>query len=125
MTDYKVGDEVRVFGTGHFRHERWTGHVIRTSRKYAWAEFEQTWTDSAGTEQRRQLEISFDMETGQQRGLNEFYVKTPEQVEREERKAAAIMALEAAGIEMTPWRKAHITLEEAEALAEVVNGWEN
>lgn len=113
MTGYKAGDRVVVNGTGRFRHERYDGKVTRTTARYAWAEFD----DASGRE-----EISFDMESGLQRGGNEFRVRTPEQVDLDDRKAAAIFVLENVGIELKG--KQFFTTEQAEALAEVVKDWE-
>jgi hypothetical protein len=127
MTDIKVGDEVRVLPTRHTlrRQPQWRlsaegyrGTVIRTGKKYATATYEYIWTVD-GTETRRTGEIVFDMESGCQRGSNEFYVRTPEQLARTERLKTALFHLENVGVEVSSAARLLLTVEQIEALAEV------
>ena len=127
MTDIKIGDEVRVFPTRYRRGASapeggHRGTVTKVARKYATATYEktQTWL---GREETRPVTVEFDMETGMERDRDSQYgysVRTPGQVELDLRRNAALTALRASGIEFRPGREYRITLEQAEALAEVV-----
>jgi len=127
----KPGDEVRVLCRIRRRSQDipeggYRATVTRTARKYATAAFTERWTGYAGQEQRREREINFDMETGQVRADTEgLYVRTPEQVERDERRRVALFHLDNAGVELKMWHRHHLTLEQIEALAEVVKTWED
>lgn len=95
MTDIKVGDEVRLvtYSSRRGRETPEGGHrgtVTKVGRKYATAAFE-----DAGRE------VSFDMETGAERGdYGSYYVRTPAQVEADERRHAAVALLKEAGFEV-------------------------
>ena len=132
MVDIKVGDEVRVFPPRSRRGASapeggHRGIVTKVARKYATATYEvtQTWL---GREETRPVTVEFDMETGYERGSDSQYgysVRTPGQVELDRRRSAALTALRDRGIEFKPGREYRITLEQAEALAEVVKTWED
>jgi hypothetical protein len=125
VTTLKAGDEVRVLRSrsrygpvppeGGYR-----GTVTRTGRKYAFAVFEETYTDSADTERQREREICFDMENGHVRADTDgWYVRTPEQLKRAERRKSALFLLSEHGIEIKLGYVNSLTLDQIEALAEV------
>jgi hypothetical protein len=125
----KAGDEVRVLCRISRRSQSipeggYRAIVTKVARKYATAVFTERWT-LGGQEQRREREISFDMETGQARADTEgLYVRTPEQLDRDERRKVALFHLDNAGVELKMWQRSHLTLEQIEALAEVVKTWD-
>jgi hypothetical protein len=129
MTDYKAGDEVRVFQGGRRPgnpDDGWPGNVTRVSRKYAVAEYEWAY-ESIGRTIRTTATVEFDMATGHERGDTSSYgarVRTPAQVAEDRRRDEALRVVRTAGIEFRPGRAYSITLEQAEALAEVVKTWE-
>lgn len=130
MTGYKAGDEVRVFADR--RHPNveggYPGKVTKVGRKYGTAEYEvatQDWRGNPGTDKRT---IEFSLDDGTERGSTSSYaatVRTPAQVAEDQRRRAAIAALKAAGIEFRIGREHSFTLEQVEALAEVVKGRED
>ena len=95
MADIKIGDEVRLFAYGtragrNLPEGGGRGTVTKVGRKYATATFEGA-----------AREISFDMETGSERGdYRTYYVRTPAQVEAEQRRDAAVVLLKEAGFEL-------------------------
>ncbi len=104
----KVGDEVRLLAYGtrlarEFPEDGVRGYVTKTGRKYATASFE----------------------TGRERDSSgRWYVRTPEQMERDQRREKALALLAKADIEFRLARDRNLTLEQIEALAEVVKNWE-
>ena len=110
--DIKVGDEVRLFAYST-RDSRdipeggCRGTVTNAARKYATATFPGF------------AEVSFDMQTGREHGgYGRYYVRTPEQVEAEARKDAALALLKEAGFEVRLGK--HPSAALIEALAAVV-----
>ena len=131
MTSFKPGDEVRVLRSRSHRRGPvppeggYRGTVTSVGRKYASAVFEEILThpDSAG-ERRRDREISFDMETGIVRADTDgWYVRTPEQLDRDERRKATLFLLGEHGIEIKLGYANSLTLEQIEALAEVARSF--
>ena len=126
----KPGDEVRVLMRISRRgaqvpEDGYQGTVTKTGRKYATAAFEETWTNAAGSSQSRKREISFDMESGiEHAGYEGWYVRTPEQFHLDKRRKMALFLLGESGIEFKFGRERSLTLEQIEALAEVVKTWE-
>lgn len=132
MPDIKVGDEVRVLKRGRSRYEAfpeggYTGTVTKVARKYATATYvrERTAYPPGPVEET----VEFDMETGKLRSGTDYssnyglYVRTPEQYEAEQRRSAAMTALGGHGVNLDAMRY-RFTLEQIEALAEVVKSWE-
>lgn len=125
--DIKVGDEVRVTEPGHRRHGNgspeggWVGHVTKTGRKYATAEYVVTWDDYRGERQSGTKVIEFSMETGSERhSVSSFKasVSTIEQAELKIRQNKARDTLFKAGISVSgTWDR--LALEQWEALAEL------
>ena len=128
MTSYKEGDEVRVFPVSHRRRsqspEGYPGTVTKTGRKYGTAVFEVPWT-IGGKERTQQCEIAFDMTNGMQRGVTEYRVRTAEQIKLDQRREVALFIVKDAGIEFSFGRERFLTLEQIEALAEVVRNWKD
>ena len=124
MAEFKPGTPVVINGRGRFRHERHEGTVTRVSSKSAWAVFDEPWTSPEGVATTREHEVCFDMESGLERGVPEYWVRTVEQAERDERKREAIYRLNEAGIEFKLGTERFLTVEQVEALAEVTKGWE-
>lgn len=122
MDSIKPGDEVRLFITARRWRETqpvggYPGTVTKIARKYATAMFE-----SVGA---HGWEVTFDMETGLVRADTVgMRVRTPGQVERDERRKEALFLLKNHGIEFGFGRERSLTLEQVEALAEVVKRWE-
>lgn len=130
MTDIKPGDEVRVLKrrSRHdpFPADGYAATVTKVGRKYATATYEVTGTDSSGGERRYERSVEFDMETGIERGhssMSGYYVRSPEQFERDKRRAAARDLLRDHGIEFSQ-RHPLPTLEQLEELAAVVKHWD-
>jgi len=129
MTGYKVRDEVRVFMRNRYVDEPeggFVGEVTKVGRRYATAVYERASTNWRHEPETRTVAVEFDMDTGYERGDhngNGLRVMTPEQLMLDQRRAAA--ALEAAGVEIQISRERFVTLEQIEALAEVVKGWED
>jgi hypothetical protein len=130
VSDYKVGDEVRVFLRNRYvtgPDGGFVGTVTKVGRRYATATYERTSTDYRG-ERTITVPVEFDMETGHEKGDsygNGLRVKTPEQLLLDERRDAALAVIKAAGIEFRPGREHGVTTAQIEALAEVVRGWED
>lgn len=133
MTGIKVGDEVRVLQRGHrcgrdVPEDGYIGTVTKVARKYATATFTQTWTSHAGIggPGSCEREIRFDMETGTEVPYVEgWYVRTPGQLDRERRRAAALAVIKDAGLEFRlGYGEQRRTLEQLEALADLVKIWE-
>jgi hypothetical protein len=130
MSDYKVGDEVRVFADR--RHPNveggYPGKVTKVGRKYGTAEYEvatQDWRGNPGSDRRT---IEFSLDDGRERGSSSYYaatVRTTAQVAEDRRHRNAVAVLAAAGIEFRAGRERRFTLGQVEALAEVVKGWED
>lgn len=123
------GDEVRVI-EGRRRYGRsniWTGRITSVARKYATAEYEVDTTYLNGKPKREKRTIEFDMATGYERYTYGTYgsrVRTPAQLDRAERHAAAVALLKAHHLEFAPGHANSFTLEQVEALAEVVKTWD-
>ena len=131
MTDIKVGDEVRILKhrtryDSSFPEDGYTGTVTKVARKYAKATYvrQRTAYPPGPVEET----IEFDMETGKVREGTDYgsnynlYVRTAEQHEREQRQSAASAVLFARKIRLD---YSHgLTLEQIEALAEVVKSWD-
>lgn len=129
MTSYKEGDEVRVFLVSHRRRrsqspEGYPGTVTKTGRKYGTAVFEVLRT-IGGKERTNRCEIAFDMSNGMQRGVTEYRVRTAEQIKLDQRREVALFLVKDAGIEFSFSRERFLTLEQIEALAEVVRNWKD
>ena len=126
MADIKAGDEVRVLRTrrGYGLTPPEGGYratVTRTGRRYATAVFDEALAAGQGT---REWEISFDMETGIVRADTDgWYVRTPDELDREERRKMAMFLLGERGIEVKLGYANSLTLDQIEALAEVVKTW--
>lgn len=128
MTYIQPGDEVRIL-KHRGRHDTfpeggYTGTVTKVARKYATATYvrhRSAWPAGPVEEA-----VEFDMETGKPRDEGRhygIYVRTAEQYERDQRHSAAVAAVRASGIQLDARRK--FTLEQIEALAEVVKTWED
>ena len=130
MTDIKAGDEVRVFSRNKYHPAPEGGQVAtvtKVGRRYAAAAWEVTEKLWLGEDRERRAErtIEFDMETGYEKGTNSSYgryVKTPAQLEVDAREDAAISSLLDRKIRLDFGHG--LTLEQIEALAEVVKSWE-
>ena len=129
MADINPGDEVRVIeGRRYGSGQIWAGRIAKVARKYATAEYETTRTDWNGKPKREKRTVEFDMTTGWERGTYGTYgirVRTPAQIEEQERRAGALAEIKAHGIEFKSGRERMLTLEQVEALAEVVKTWES
>jgi hypothetical protein len=127
MTDYKEGDEVRVFDRRAHRQSRnaYPGTVVSVARKYAIAEYERIFSRSDGTESSQTSTVQFDMATGRERGVDSMYcllVMSRERAEADDRQAAAEQDLRDVGVRLDSGHS--FTLEQIEALAEVVKAWD-
>lgn len=123
MSEYEVGQELRVFSSRYSRlpkspEEGWPGTVTKVARKYMTVTIE---CYSEG----RTAELSFDMATGIQRGDSASsnylaHVKTPERVALDVRmkRAREVMAL--FGLQQETYFKPKFNLEQCEALAELI-----
>jgi hypothetical protein len=126
MEHVKIGDEVRIANRRHIRGiaaQRYDGIVIKVGRKYAIAEYEVIGKNMDGGERRTTRAVEFDMTTGIERGASSnygYYVRTPEQADRDDRRSAALAVLAAGGIEFRLGAERKFTLEQIEALAELV-----
>ena len=102
MADINPGDEVRVIEGRRYGSSRiWTGRIAKVARKYAAVEYETTSTDWNGTPKREKRTVEFDMATGWKRGTYGTYgirVRTPAQLEEQERRAGALAAIRAHGV---------------------------
>ena len=131
MTEIKVGDEVRVFLRNPYHPDPEGGHVgevTKVGRRYAAATYQRIGTNWRNEPETVTVTIEFDMETGYERGDNYGNgrrVKTPVQLILGQRRDAALAVIKAAGIEFHLDREYNVTLEQIEALAEVVKGWED
>ena len=125
MSDFKVGDEVRVITHTGYRKSPEGGHratVVKIGRKYGTATY--TRHRTAYPPGPVEETIEFDLTTGRERGSTSNYstrVKTLEEVALDERRAAADKILFDAGVSI----RHRPTLEQVEALAEVVKTWED
>ena len=128
MADIKPGDEVRVIEGRRYGSNRiWTGRIAKVARKYATAEYETTRTDWNGKPKAEKRTVEFDMATGWERGTYGTYgiqVRTPAQIDEQERRAGALAEIKAHGVEFKAGRERALTLEQVEALAEVVKTWD-
>lgn len=131
MTEIKVGDEVRILKhrSRHdsFPEDGYTGIVTKVARKYATATYTRQRTAyPAGPVEDT---VEFDMQTGKVRERGDYasnyslYVRTAEQYEADQRHNAAFAALRERGVLLETARHP-FTLEQIEALAEVVKTWE-
>ena len=130
MSDYKVGDEVRVFADRRRPNVEggYPGKVTKVGRKYGTAEYEVATQDWRGLPRTDTRTIEFSLDDGSERGNTSNYaatVETPAQVLEDQRRRNAIAVLASAGIEFRIGRERWFTLEQIEALAEVVKGWED
>jgi hypothetical protein len=127
----KIGDEVRIANHGRTRGiaaQRYDGIVVKVGRKYAIAEYEVIGKNMDGGERRTTRAVEFDMTTGIERGASSnygYYVRTPEQADRDDRRSAALAVLAAGGIEFRLGAERKFTLEQLEALAEVARTFES
>jgi hypothetical protein len=115
MADIKVGDEVRVFDGWHARHDRTSvpGEVVKVGRTLVRIKY-------------KGREDAFRIDTGiinESNGGAEFM--TLDQVERDQRRTIAMFVLNAHHIEIKIGHDRSFTLEQIEALAEVVKTWED
>jgi hypothetical protein len=115
MTDIKVGDEVLVFDGWHARHDRRSvpGEVVKVGRALVSIKF------GGRTE-------VFRIDTGLinlANGGSEFM--TLEHAERDMRRTAAIAVLTSHHIEFKTGRERSFTLEQLEALAELVKTFDS
>jgi hypothetical protein len=114
MTTLKPGDEVRVLGPARRYRDMpeggYPGTVVKAGRRYATAEAE------------RLGSVTFDMETGLERGGGfDLRVKTPERVAADYRADQACKVLYQAGFEIRVGR--HPSGELLEALAAVAENF--
>jgi|SRR5215469_9226333 len=131
MTGLQIGDEVRIFSHSRYYPAPaggWAGIVTKVGRKYATASYEtqdtNSWSRETSTSRRT---IEFGMEIGIERGgtsSTSLYVRTLEQVADDSRKAAALAALRAHGIEISLARDSAVTTQQIEQLAGVVKTWD-
>lgn len=120
---YEVGQELRVFSSRYSRMPKspeagWPGTVIKVARKYMTVTVE---CYNNG----RTAEVSFDMETGLERGDTGYsqylaQVKTPEQVALELRMARAREVMKLFGLQQKDYFKPELNLAQCEALAELI-----
>lgn len=130
MSDIKVGDEVRILKHStrysSFPEDGYTGTVTKVARKYATAAYvRQRTAYPAGPVEET---VEFDMQTGRVRDNSAnygIYVQTAEQYEHDQRRSAAMAVLTAHHIELKLGHARSFTLEQIEALAEVVKTWED
>jgi hypothetical protein len=129
MTGYEVGQEVRVFE--HRRGVRnpddgYPGTVTKVGRKYGTAEYDITTTNWNGEPHVWHRSVVFCLDSGTERDGGSYAVKvrTPAQVAEDQRRSAALSVIKSAGIEFRIGRERRFTLEQVEALAEVVKGWD-
>jgi hypothetical protein len=117
------GDEVRVFGRPS-RYSKsppdgYKGTITKVGRKYATA----TYDLDGGL-----FTIEFDMRDGCERGsvgTHARRVRTPAQVEQDNRREVALTAIRDGGLEFrSGYPPSRLTLEQLEALAEVVKTWD-
>jgi hypothetical protein len=128
----KVGDEVRITPRRSSKYDTtpeggYAGTVIKVARKYATAAFVLAY-ESGGQQRRMDKTVEFDISTGIERGaFNQqgYLVRTPEQIERDNRESAAHAVLRDRGIEFRLGRSRSFSLELLEALAEVVRTFES
>ena len=128
-TDIKVGDEVRVLSNNSYHPHPEGGYratVIKVGRKYAAATFTTTrkWL---GREESYEQTVEFDMATGVERdgGFSIGHrVRTLAQLEQDGRRAAAVDTLTAHRVKLETDYRHPFTLEQIEALAEVVKTWD-
>ena len=110
----KVGDEVRVYDGWRARQDRTAipGEVVKVGRTLVRIKY-------------RSQEDAFRMDTGV---INDGYggtaFETLVQAAREERRIAAMAVLKAHHVELKMGHDRSFTLEQVEALAEVVKTWE-
>ena len=124
-TDIKVGAEVRVFSNSSYHPNPEGGYratVVKVARKYATATFPMTrkWV---GREESYEQTVEFDMTTGIERDGHSSFgyrVRTLAQLEQDARRAAAMEVLTANHVKLEEFRVRRFTLEQVEALAEVV-----
>ena len=127
MDTIKVGDQVRIIGSNLYRKSPEAGHratVIKVGRKYATATYTRMRTAHPAGEVTETIE--FDITTGREKGSTSNYgarVETPEQVELRARQSAAEDVLSTRKIRLDFGHG--LTLEQIEALAEVVKTWED
>jgi hypothetical protein len=132
MEPVKIGGEVRITPYRPSKYDKtpeggYAGTVTKVGRKYATAEYEMAYSDYDGTERRLDKTVEFDMTTGIERRTTTttgLYVRTPEQVERDNRYTAALAVLKDRGLEFRLGRERSFSLELLEALAEVVKSFE-
>lgn len=127
MANIKVGDEVRVLKHRNrydsFPEDGYTGTVTKVARVYATATYvrQRTAYPPGPVEET----VEFDMQTGRLRGSSTsygVYVKTAEQYEHDERCSVAESLLASRRIRLD--FRHGLTLEQIEALAEVVKTWD-
>jgi hypothetical protein len=117
VSGYKVGDEVRVLDINN-RHPEggWPGEVVKVGRTLVTVAYLGAFTRD-GTEQ-------FRIDTGRKNDdYGHYRIETPEQVAEVARRKAAVALLRERGVELS--NRATFTLEQIEALAEVVRNWED
>ena len=125
MTDIKIGDKVRVLSNNSYHPHPEGGYqatVVKVGRKYATATFPMTrkWL---GREESYERTVEFDMTTGNERGGHSsigYRVRSLAQLEQDERRAAAMVTLTAHNVKLEETWNRRFTLEQVEALAEVV-----
>jgi hypothetical protein len=119
VSGYEVGDEVRVFDVNGKRVGQpeggWAGEVVKAGPKLIHVRYGGAHPGSTDT---------FRRETGARNDAYEHrYVMTLDEVERAERGKAAMAVLRERRISLGHGHR--LTLAQAEALAEVVKGWED
>jgi hypothetical protein len=126
---FNVGDTVRVKPSSRSRYDTHTddgypGRVTNVARKYATAEYAITYDRPNGPYTRTRT-IDFDMSTGRERGNDNYpvYVYTPDDLDRRNRRNAAIQALKDHHIDIAMGYSGRFTLERLEDLAGVVKAW--
>ncbi len=132
MANVKIGDEVHILCRLRRRSNQvpengHLGTVTKVGRKYATATWTETWKNFNGTEtSQRARDIEFNMETGDERDSRfGYYVRTPEQLAREQRRSEALAIIKDRGLEFRhSYGERHRTLEQLEALAELVKTWD-